>query len=82
MDIAARHWIDGESVGDPTVDSIDPATGERVGRFANGGRAEAEAAVAAAHRAFDNTDWAAAPRLRQNVLSPSRTRATQWHCLD
>jgi betaine-aldehyde dehydrogenase len=68
MDIAARHWIDGESVGDPTVDSIDPATGERVGRFANGGRAEAEAAVAAARRAFDNTDWAAAPRLRQNVL--------------
>ena len=68
MDIVARHWIDGNEVGDPTVDSIDPATGDRVGRFADGGRAEAEAAIAAARRAFDRSDWSASPRLRQSVL--------------
>src|SRR5919199_3164280 len=68
MDIAARHWIDGNEIGDPTVDSIDPATGDRVGRFADGGRAEAEAAIAAARRAFDRSDWSASPRLRQSVL--------------
>jgi betaine-aldehyde dehydrogenase len=68
MDVTARHWIDGDEVGNPTVDSIDPATGDCVGRFADGGRAEAEAAIASARRAFDCSDWSASPRLRQLVL--------------
>ena len=68
MDVTARHWINGDEVGNPTVDSIDPATGDRIGRFADGGRAEAEAAIASARRAFDRSDWSASPRLRQRVL--------------
>jgi betaine-aldehyde dehydrogenase len=68
MDFTARHWIDGDEVGDPTVDSIDPATGDRLGRLADGGRAEAEAAIGAARRAFDRNEWSASPRLRQRVL--------------
>lgn len=68
MEIVARHWIDGEGAGEPTVDSIDPATGECVGRFADGGGAEATAAINAARRAFDRSDWSASPRLRQTVL--------------
>ena len=68
MDMSARHWIDGEFVGQPTVDSIDPASGERVGRLPTAAGRRREAAVTAARRAFDRSDWAAAPRLRQKVL--------------
>ncbi|HEY0330000.1 MAG TPA: aldehyde dehydrogenase family protein [Rhodopseudomonas sp.] len=48
--------------------SIDPATGGGIGGFAASGRAEAEAAVAAARRAFERPDWAQNPRLRQMVM--------------
>lgn len=67
-DVTVRHWIDGEQTGDPTVESTDPATGDRVGRFADGDEAVAKAAVAAARHAFDRSDWAASPRLRQKIL--------------
>ncbi|MCO5400535.1 aldehyde dehydrogenase family protein [Ralstonia soli] len=64
----ARHWIAGEWTGTPNIDSIDPATGEAIGRFADGGSCEADAAIAAARRAFDRTTWAQDARLRQDVL--------------
>lgn len=64
----ARHWIAGEWTGTPNIDSIDPATGEAVGRFADGGSREADAAIAGARRAFDRTTWAQDARLRQDVL--------------
>ena len=54
----AEHWIDGEWIGSDTVsESINPATGELLGRWADGGEAEARAAIAAARRAFDTTPW-------------------------
>ena len=68
MELTARHWIDGEDVGSPAIESIDPASGTVVGRFADGGAAEAEAAIGAARQAFDRGEWAASPRLRQKVL--------------
>src|SRR4051794_37230827 len=68
MDVTARHWIDGQEVGDPTMDSIDPATGDRVGSFADGGETEVQAAIMAARHAFDRSDWSASPRVRQRVL--------------
>ncbi|MGF6797910.1 betaine-aldehyde dehydrogenase [Paraburkholderia youngii] len=64
----ARHWIAGEWTGTPNIDSIDPATGEAIGRFADGGPSEADAAIAAARHAFDRTTWAQDARLRQDVL--------------
>ncbi|RZF26370.1 aldehyde dehydrogenase family protein [Paraburkholderia sp. UYCP14C] len=64
----ARHWIAGEWTGTPNLDSIDPATGEPIGRFADGGSSEADAAIAAARHAFDRTTWAQDARLRQDVL--------------
>lgn len=64
----ARHWIAGEWTGAPNIDSIDPATGEAIGRFADGGSCEADAAIAAARHAFDRTTWAQDARLRQDVL--------------
>jgi acyl-CoA reductase-like NAD-dependent aldehyde dehydrogenase len=67
----ARHWIAGEwrLSGDMAeAESIDPATGQPVGRFASGGEREAGDAVAAARQAFDYSDWAHNPRARQLVL--------------
>jgi acyl-CoA reductase-like NAD-dependent aldehyde dehydrogenase len=53
MSEIAKHWIDGEWTGSGTVsESVNPATGAVLGRWADGGEAEARAAVAAARRAF------------------------------
>ncbi len=68
---AARHWIDSEwvtSADGAEAETVNPATGRPVGRFCAGGRAEAEAAIAAARRAFENGEWAQSPRLRAAVL--------------
>jgi acyl-CoA reductase-like NAD-dependent aldehyde dehydrogenase len=67
----ARHWIAGgwrQSEDMAEAESIVPATGQAVGRFAAGGAHEAAAAIAAARQAFDYSEWAHAPRVRQHVL--------------
>lgn len=48
--------------------SLDPSDGAVLSRFAVSGQSDAEAAVAAAKRAFDRPDWAQNPRLRQLVM--------------
>ena len=49
MTTIAQHWIDGEWVGSDTVsDSLNPATGEVLGQWYDGGETEAAAAIAAA----------------------------------
>ena len=85
MSFTARHWIDGEPAGSPTMDNIDPATGERIGRFADGGLPETGAAVACARRAFDRSDWAAdRPKDRRGEgagdedLRPARRRRSHF----
>ncbi|HEY6028717.1 MAG TPA: aldehyde dehydrogenase family protein, partial [Pseudolabrys sp.] len=67
----ALHWIGGhwtQSMGSAEAESVDPATGILVGRFAAGGAPEAADAVAAARDTFDRSDWSQNPRLRQDVL--------------
>ena len=55
-DNIARHWIDGAWVtSDRVSPSINPSDGEILGRFADGGAKEANAAISAARRAFDRT---------------------------
>ena len=50
--------IDGRLVGaDKTYPSVNPANGEVVGYAPDAGVADAEQAIAAARRAFDDTDW-------------------------
>src|SRR2546429_8837757 len=65
----ARHWIDGKWRDSAQHhDSFDPATGEKIGSYAVGGADEAREAVAAALRAFRETDWKTNRELRARVL--------------
>jgi len=70
MSEIAKHWIDGEWTGSgPVKESINPATGAVLGQWADGGEAEARAAVAAARRAFDTSPWSRDRSLRHRVLN-------------
>lgn len=50
------------------ADSINPATGEVIGRLADSGTEDASAAIQAASAAFNRPEWAQNPRLRQQVM--------------
>lgn len=68
-----RQYIDGSwtaSVGGQAVwqDVINPATSECVGRVSLGTAADAAAAVRAARRAFDTTDWRVVHRARAELM--------------
>lgn len=67
--IEARHWIDGEWLRSARAgDSVDPATGRIIGRYHDGGAEEAELAIAAAARAFEDDSWTADPQRRAVAL--------------
>src|SRR5260370_14953472 len=75
MSEIAKHWIDGEWPESGTVSaSINPATGAVLGRWADGGEAEARAAIAAARRAFDTSPWSRDRSLRHRALSEMADR--------
>lgn len=60
---ADRATEDGE-----WIDSIDPATGDTIARYAPGDARMAEEATAAASQAFFETKWSADARLREGIL--------------
>ncbi len=62
------HWVSHIGGTGRVGTAINPATGEAAAMFAEGGVAEAEAAVTAALHAFENTNWKHNPRLRADVL--------------
>jgi acyl-CoA reductase-like NAD-dependent aldehyde dehydrogenase len=64
------NWIDGKWSSDGDIhESINPSTGEVVGTFHSAGRNEAAAAIAAARRAFDTTDWSRVVSARARAIS-------------
>ncbi len=67
-----RHLIDGrwlDSADGAAFERVAPSHGVLVSRSARGGEAEAEAAIAAARRAFDAGDWSrASGKARATVL--------------
>ena len=67
---ADRHLlIDGKLLdADRTFPSLNPATGEVLGYAPDATVADAEAAVAAARRAFDKTDWSTNTEFRVRCL--------------
>jgi betaine-aldehyde dehydrogenase len=67
--VIAQHWIDGHWRDSADHrDSINPATGELIGRYALAGEDEAREAVAAALRTFRETNWKNDRALRSRVL--------------
>jgi len=69
--ITALNLIDGAwqpSQSGRIAPSIDPSSGKVLGGYAASGLVDAEAAVAAARRAFDRPEWAQNARLRQLVM--------------
>ncbi|UGT61267.1 aldehyde dehydrogenase family protein [Nocardia asteroides] len=72
--VARRLLIDGQLVETGrTLASLDPATGEIYGYAPEAGVAEVDAAVAAARRAFDETDWATNAEFRAHCLDQLHT---------
>jgi hypothetical protein len=66
----AMHWIGGQWLDSGEHrESINPATGEVIGSYVNGGRKETELGVSAALRAFRETDWKDNRSLRARVLN-------------
>ena len=75
----ARHWIGGEWVDSKDrLDSINPATGETIGTYADGGETEATHAIAVAKKAFLGTDWRENRRLRARAINEMATTAKPW----
>lgn len=66
----ALNWINGEWI-DTNIhkESINPATGEVIGVFADAGVKEAELAIEAANHAFKSSDWKHNRHLRYEVLN-------------
>ena len=78
----AKHYIDGEWVESLGANAqigeiLNPATSELAARFAEGGAAEAEAAIASARTSFDTSGWRHSPRLRADILLAFATRLEQ-----
>ena len=70
----ARHWIDGEWVeGGEPGDSVNPATGQVIGRYTVGDAPVAERAIAAARRALQ-PGWMDDRFLRARVLNAMADR--------
>lgn len=71
MSLEALNLIDGRwqpALSGAMGERLAPADGRLLGRHAASGRADADAAIAAARRAFDAPHWAQNPRLRQLVM--------------
>jgi aldehyde dehydrogenase (NAD+) len=68
-DVDRRMLIDGQLVeSGQTFATLNPATGEILGYAPDASVADAESAIAAARRAFDNTDWSTNVELRVRCL--------------
>ena len=66
-----RMLIDGKLVradSGATFDNVNPATEEKIGEVADASRNEMQRAIAAARRAFDETDWSTNRELRKHCL--------------
>lgn len=75
MNPEARLFIDGELVpaaSGKTYANINPATEEVLGEVADAGPEDMERAIAAARRAFDESDWASNHAFRLHCLTQLR----------
>jgi len=76
MNPETRLLIDGELIGaasGKTFANINPATEEVIGEVADAGPEDMERAIAAARRAFDETDWSTNHTFRLHCLQQLKT---------
>jgi aldehyde dehydrogenase (NAD+) len=72
LDPETRNLIDGRLVGAShggTFENVNPATEEVIGVCADGTKDDMQTAVAAARRAFDETDWSTDHAFRKKCLT-------------
>ncbi|KMQ65252.1 aldehyde dehydrogenase [Chryseobacterium angstadtii] len=70
MNTTALNWIGGEWIDNGNYrESSNPANGEKIGFFADGGKEEAAQGIAAAKKAFKETSWKTDRQLRYKVLN-------------
>lgn len=63
--LIAGRWSDaGERLA-----TINPSTGQSIGTYASAGETEARAAIDAARKTFDETDWSRDPRRRSRAIN-------------
>jgi betaine-aldehyde dehydrogenase len=73
--LSAKNWIGGEWVDSPSrLNSINPATGEIIGTYADGSADEANRAIDAARKAFLETPWRRDRRLRARAINEMADR--------
>ena len=70
-------WLDSAGVGATFGTAVNPATSEAAARYAEGGTAEAAAAVRAARAAFEQTAWRRSARRRADILLSFADRLEQ-----
>lgn len=72
MQIAKQHidgkWLTSVDSTERLAPTFNPANSETVAQYADGNAADAHAAIDAAARAFETSQWKHAPRLRADVL--------------
>ncbi len=76
MNPETRLFIDGElcaAASGKTYPNINPATEEVMGQVADAGPADMDRAIAAARRAFDETDWSTNHDFRLKCLQQLQT---------
>ena len=83
LNLIGGEWMPAHSSGWGTRHN--PADGSALGRFAASGRSDADAAIDAARRAFNQPSWARNPRLRQMMMlrwaDRLEARAEELACL-
>src|SRR5688572_25053246 len=76
----ALNWINSQWVDTKNhKESFNPATGEVIGMYADGGKQEGVAAIAAAKKAFKDSEWKSNRQLRYKVINQLADQFEVYH---
>ena len=80
IDKTALNWINNQWADNKNYkESFNPATGEVIGKYADGGKQEATAAVAAAKKAFKESEWKSNRQLRYKIINQLADQFELYH---
>ena len=79
-DKPALNWINNQWADNKNYkESFNPATGEVIGKYADGGKQEAAAAIAAAKKAFKESEWKSNRQLRYKIINQLADQFELYH---